>query len=101
MTYPDPGGSSSASGAAITREVETFGPLLDQTPTARCSRKAQVLFKAFEGKSFSHKAITTRSAGSAYRGYILKRSYADPAPSACRSNAGSRSERIGAPSISW
>ena len=66
-----------------SREVETFGsPLLDQNANREMFEKGvEVLFKAFEGKSFSHKgkyyAIPPEVP---YRGYTLKEIALVPAP---------------------
>jgi alkanesulfonate monooxygenase SsuD/methylene tetrahydromethanopterin reductase-like flavin-dependent oxidoreductase (luciferase family) len=58
-----------------TREVETFGaPLLDQAANREMFEEGvEVLFKAFEGKSFSHKGkYYTIPPEVPYRGYTLK-----------------------------
>ena len=68
-----------------TREVETFGsPLFDQNANREMFEEGvEVLFKAFEGKPFSHKGkYYTIPPEVPYRGYRR---------SACRLNAGSRS----------
>ena len=66
-----------------TREVETFGsPLLDQNANREMFEEGvEILFKAFEGKPFSHKgkyyAIPPEVP---YRGYTLKEITLVPAP---------------------
>jgi hypothetical protein len=63
----------------------------------------EILFKAFEGKPFSHKGkYYTIPPEVPYRGYMLKEITLVPAPERCRSNAGSRSRAApSAPSTSW
>src|SRR5215831_7603792 len=66
-----------------TREVETFGsPLLDQNANREIFEKeVEVLFKAFEGKAFSHKGkYYTIPPEVPYRGYTLKEITLIPAP---------------------
>ena len=66
-----------------TREVETFGsPLLDQNANREIFEEGvEVLFKAFEGKSFSHKGkYYTIPPEVPYRGYTLKEITLIPAP---------------------
>src|SRR5246500_4800286 len=66
-----------------TREVETFGnPLLDQNANREMFEEGvEVLFKAFEGKSFSHKGkYYTIPPEVPYRGYTLKEITLIPAP---------------------
>src|SRR5207237_2190148 len=66
-----------------TREVETFGsPLLDQDANREMIEEGvQVLFKAFEGKPFSHKGkFDTIPPEVPYRGYTVKESTLLPAP---------------------
>ncbi len=66
-----------------TREVETFGaPLLDQNANREMFEEGvEVLFKAFEGKSFSHKGkYYTIPPEVPYRGYTLKEITLVPAP---------------------
>src|SRR5438128_981700 len=66
-----------------TREVETFGsPLLDQNANRELFEEGvEVLFKAFEGKSFSHKGkYYTIPPEVPYRGYTLKEITLIPAP---------------------
>jgi alkanesulfonate monooxygenase SsuD/methylene tetrahydromethanopterin reductase-like flavin-dependent oxidoreductase (luciferase family) len=57
-----------------TREVETFGnPLIDQNANREIFEGVEVMFKAFEGKSFSHKRkYYTIPPEVPYRGYTLK-----------------------------
>ena len=58
-----------------TREVETFGsPLLDQNANREIlGEGVEVLFKAFEGKPFSHQGkYYTIPPEVPYRGYTLK-----------------------------
>jgi alkanesulfonate monooxygenase SsuD/methylene tetrahydromethanopterin reductase-like flavin-dependent oxidoreductase (luciferase family) len=58
-----------------TREVETFGsPLLDQNANREMFEEGvEILFKAFEGKSFSHRGkYWTIPPEVPYRGYTLK-----------------------------
>jgi hypothetical protein len=70
-----------------TREVETFGaPLVDQSANREMFEEGvEVLFKAFEGKPFSHKgkyyAIPPEVP---YRGYTLKEITLVPAPERLR-----------------
>jgi len=66
-----------------TREVETFGsPLIDQSADREMFEEGvEVLFKAFEGKSFSHKGkYYTIPPEVPYRGYTLKEITLVPAP---------------------
>jgi len=66
-----------------TREVETFGnPLIDQNANREMFEEGvEVLFKAFEGKSFSHKGKYYRIPPEVpYRGYTLKEITLVPAP---------------------
>jgi alkanesulfonate monooxygenase SsuD/methylene tetrahydromethanopterin reductase-like flavin-dependent oxidoreductase (luciferase family) len=66
-----------------TREVETFGaPLLDQAANREMFEEGvDVLFKAFEGKPFSHKGkYYTIPPAVPYRGYTLKEITLIPAP---------------------
>src|SRR5215472_8922241 len=66
-----------------TREVETFGsPLLDQNANREMFEEGvEVLFKAFEGKSFSYKGkYYTIPPEVPYRGYTLKEITLIPAP---------------------
>src|SRR4051795_9562180 len=66
-----------------TREVETFGsPLLDQQPTREIFEEGvEVIFKAFEGKPFSHKGkYFTIPPEVPYRGYTLKEITLVPGP---------------------
>src|SRR6202045_4717269 len=66
-----------------TREVETFGSLLiDQNATREMFEEGvEVLFKAFEGKPFSHKGkYYTIPPEVPYRGYTLKEITLVPAP---------------------
>src|SRR6185437_14314432 len=66
-----------------TREVETFGsPLLDQAANREIFEEGvEVLFKAFEGKPFSHKGkYYTIPPEVPYRGYTLKEITLVPAP---------------------
>src|SRR5437867_9013912 len=66
-----------------TREVETFGsPLLDQNANREMFEEGvEVLFKAFEGKSFSHQGkYYTIPPEVPYRGYTLKEITLIPAP---------------------
>src|ERR1700726_2238174 len=66
-----------------TREVETFGaPLLDQQATRQLFEEGvDVLFKAFEGKPFSHKGkYYTIPPEVPYRGYTLREITLVPAP---------------------
>ena len=66
-----------------TREVETFGsPLIDQNANREIFEEGvEVLFKAFEGKSFSHKGkYYTIPPEVPYRGYTLKEITLIPAP---------------------
>src|SRR5262252_4697211 len=66
-----------------TREVETFGsPLLDQNANREMFEEGvEVMFKAFEGKSFSHKGkYYTIPPEVPYRGYTLKEITLIPAP---------------------
>ena len=88
-----------------TREVETFGaPLIDQNANREMFEEGvEVLFKAFEGKPFSHQAkYYTIPPEVPYRGYTLKEITLCRRRSGSRSNAGSRSRAApSAPSISW
>src|SRR6202035_2607007 len=93
-------------GGYHTREVETFGnPLIDQNANREMFEEgADVLFKAFEGKPFSHQGkYYTIPPEVPYRGYTLKEITLVPARrSGCRSNAGSRARAASsAPSTSW
>jgi alkanesulfonate monooxygenase SsuD/methylene tetrahydromethanopterin reductase-like flavin-dependent oxidoreductase (luciferase family) len=66
-----------------TREVETFGaPLIDQDANREMFEEGvDVLFKAFEGKPFSHKGrFYTIPPEVPYRGYALKEITLVPAP---------------------
>jgi len=66
-----------------TREVETFGsPLLDQNANREMFEEGvEILFKAFEGKPFSHKGkYYTIPPEVPYRGYTLKEITLVPAP---------------------
>jgi alkanesulfonate monooxygenase SsuD/methylene tetrahydromethanopterin reductase-like flavin-dependent oxidoreductase (luciferase family) len=66
-----------------TREVETFGsPLLDQNANREMFEEGvEVLFKAFEGKPFSHHGkYYTIPPEVPYRGYTLKEITLVPAP---------------------
>ena len=66
-----------------TREVETFGsPLLDQAANRELFEEGvDILFKAFEGKPFSHKGkYYTIPPEVPYRGYTLKEITLVPAP---------------------
>jgi alkanesulfonate monooxygenase SsuD/methylene tetrahydromethanopterin reductase-like flavin-dependent oxidoreductase (luciferase family) len=66
-----------------TREVETFGaPLLDQEANRELFEEGvDILFKAFEGKPFSHKGkYYTIPPEVPYRGYTLKEITLVPAP---------------------
>src|SRR5438477_854585 len=66
-----------------TREVETFGsPLIDQDANREMFEEGvEVLFKAFEGKPFSHKGkYFTIPPEVPYRGYSLKEITLVPAP---------------------
>src|SRR5438093_8487298 len=66
-----------------TREVETFGsPLLDQNANREMFEEGvEVLFKAFEGKPFSHQGkYWTIPPEVPYRGYTLKEITLIPAP---------------------
>jgi alkanesulfonate monooxygenase SsuD/methylene tetrahydromethanopterin reductase-like flavin-dependent oxidoreductase (luciferase family) len=65
-----------------TREVETFGnPLIDQNANREIFEGVEVMFKAFEGKSFSHKRkYYTIPPEVPYRGYTLKEIALAPAP---------------------
>ncbi len=66
-----------------TREVETFGaPLLDQKANREMFEEGvDILFKAFEGKPFSHKGkYYTIPPEVTYRGYTLKEITLVPAP---------------------
>ena len=66
-----------------TREVETFGaPLLDQNANREMFEEGvDILFKAFEGKPFSHKGkYYTIPPEVPYRGYTLKEITLVPAP---------------------
>ena len=66
-----------------TREVETFGsPLIDQNANREMFEEGvEVLFKAFEGKPFSHKGkYFTIPPEVPYRGYALREITLVPAP---------------------
>src|SRR6202047_2174648 len=66
-----------------TREVETFGaPLIDQNANREVFEEGvEVIFKAFEGKSFSHQGkYYTIPPEVPYRGYTLKEITLVPAP---------------------
>jgi alkanesulfonate monooxygenase SsuD/methylene tetrahydromethanopterin reductase-like flavin-dependent oxidoreductase (luciferase family) len=66
-----------------TREVESFGaPLLDQAANRELFEEGvDILFKAFEGKSFWHKGkYYTIPPEVPYRGYTLKEITLVPAP---------------------
>jgi alkanesulfonate monooxygenase SsuD/methylene tetrahydromethanopterin reductase-like flavin-dependent oxidoreductase (luciferase family) len=66
-----------------TREVETFGsPLIDQNANREMFEEGvEVLFKAFEGKPFSHKGkYYTIPPEVPHRGYTLKEITLIPAP---------------------
>ena len=66
-----------------TREVETFGsPLLDQDANREIFEEGvDILFKAFEGKPFSHQGkYYTIPPQVPYRGYTLKQITLVPAP---------------------
>ena len=66
-----------------TREVETFGaPLIDQNANREMFEEGvEILFKAFEGKPFSHKGkYYTIPLEVPYRGYTLKEITLVPAP---------------------
>jgi alkanesulfonate monooxygenase SsuD/methylene tetrahydromethanopterin reductase-like flavin-dependent oxidoreductase (luciferase family) len=66
-----------------TREVETFGsPLLDQDANREIFEEGvEVIFKAFEGKPFSHKGkYYTIPPEVPYRGYTLKEITLVPGP---------------------
>ena len=66
-----------------TREVETFGsPLLDQQANREIFEEGvEIIFKAFEGKPFSHKGkYFTIPPEVPYRGYDLKKITLVPAP---------------------
>ena len=66
-----------------TREVETFGsPLIDQNANREIFEEGvEILFKAFEGKPFSHKGkYYTIPPEVPYRGYTLKEITLVPAP---------------------
>src|SRR5437868_12017185 len=66
-----------------TREVESFGaPLIDQNANREMFEEGvEVLFKAFEGKPFSHKGKNyTIPPEVPYRGYTLKEITLIPAP---------------------
>jgi len=66
-----------------TREVETFGaPLIDQNANREMFEEGvEVLFKAFEGKSFSHQGkYYTIPPEVPYRGYPLEEITLVPAP---------------------
>jgi alkanesulfonate monooxygenase SsuD/methylene tetrahydromethanopterin reductase-like flavin-dependent oxidoreductase (luciferase family) len=66
-----------------TREVETFGsPLMDQDANRELFEEGvDVLFKAFEGKPFSHQGrFYTIPPSVPYRGYTLKEITLIPAP---------------------
>src|SRR6201996_1980073 len=66
-----------------TREVETFGnPLIDQNANREIFEEGvEIMFKAFEGKPFSHKGkFYTIPPEVPYRGYTLKEITLVPAP---------------------
>jgi alkanesulfonate monooxygenase SsuD/methylene tetrahydromethanopterin reductase-like flavin-dependent oxidoreductase (luciferase family) len=66
-----------------TREVETFGsPLIDQEANReKFEEGVEIVFKAFEGKPFSHKGkFYTIPPEVPYRGYTLKEITLVPAP---------------------
>src|SRR5205085_1983982 len=66
-----------------TREVESFGaPLTDQNANREMFEEGvDILFKAFEGKPFSHKGkFYTIPPEVPYRGYTLKEITLVPAP---------------------
>ncbi len=66
-----------------TREVESFGsPLIDQTANREMFEEGvEILFKAFEGKPFSHKGkFYTIPPEVPYRGYTLKEITLVPGP---------------------
>ena len=66
-----------------TREVESFGaPLIDQTANREMFEEGvEILFKAFEGKPFSHKGkFYTIPPEVPYRGYALKEITLVPGP---------------------
>ncbi len=66
-----------------TREVETFGsPLIDQDANREMFEEGvDIIFKAFEGKPFSHKGkYYTIPPEVPYRGYTLKEITLVPAP---------------------
>src|ERR1700740_1225316 len=66
-----------------TREVETFGsPLIDQNANREMFEEGvEILFKAFEGTPFSHKATYSTTAPEVpYRGSTLKEITLVPAP---------------------
>src|SRR6266545_3055495 len=66
-----------------TREVESFGaPLIDQTANREMFEEGvEILFKAFEGKPFSHQGkYYTIPPEVPYRGYTLKEITLVPAP---------------------
>jgi alkanesulfonate monooxygenase SsuD/methylene tetrahydromethanopterin reductase-like flavin-dependent oxidoreductase (luciferase family) len=66
-----------------TREVESFGaPLIDQTANREMFEEGvDILFKAFEGKPFSHKGkFYTIPPEVPYRGYTLKEITLVPGP---------------------
>src|SRR5712691_3704852 len=66
-----------------TREVESFGaPLIDQTANREMFEEGvDILFKAFEGKPFSHKGkFYTIPPEVPYRGYALKEITLVPGP---------------------
>ena len=76
-----------------TREVETFGaPMLNQDANrALFEEQVEVIFKAFNNESFSHKGEHyTLPPEVPYRGYTLEESRWYLGRSTCRSNAGSR-----------
>jgi alkanesulfonate monooxygenase SsuD/methylene tetrahydromethanopterin reductase-like flavin-dependent oxidoreductase (luciferase family) len=66
-----------------TREVETFdAPLIDQNANREMFEESvEVMFKAFEGKPFSHQGkYYTIPPEVPYRGYTLKEITLVPAP---------------------
>src|SRR5438552_5617496 len=87
-----------------TREVETFGsPLIDQDANREMFEEGvEVLFKAFEGKPFSHQGKYYTIPRCRIAAIPSRRSPWCRRLSGCRSNAGSRSRAArGAPSSSW
>jgi alkanesulfonate monooxygenase SsuD/methylene tetrahydromethanopterin reductase-like flavin-dependent oxidoreductase (luciferase family) len=59
---------------AITREVETWAPLLDQTANRELfEEQVEIIFKAFNEESFSHQGnFYTLPPQVPYRGYSLQ-----------------------------